>query len=80
MHSGLWFWHTLIRDIYWCGIPLGCRECAFLEVCRKGFWQGRKCYHGCIKLNRMRQHNYEEDNWKSRLEEAEKHFSTIKKK
>lgn len=44
----------LIEEIYWCFIPWGCRECAFLERCRKGFFKGRKCYNGCIKINYAR--------------------------
>lgn len=44
----------LLKDLYWCFIPLGCRECAFLEVCRYGFFRWRKCRNGCIKINRAR--------------------------
>lgn len=56
---------NLIRDIYWCFIPLICRDCDYLNLCRKGFCGGRKCYNGCIKINYSRkmerQANYEED-------------------
>lgn len=51
MYRWYYFPFYLIRDIYWCFIPLNCRDCAFLERCRKGFFGGRKCYNGCIKIN-----------------------------
>lgn len=57
-----YFWpFHLIRDIYWCFIPLNCRECDFLRECRSGFWKGRKCYNGCIKLKLLREREREED-------------------
>lgn len=57
-----YFWpYYLIRDIYWCFIPLYCRDCAFLEQCRKGFFHGRKCYNGCIKINFTRKMKYKEE-------------------
>jgi len=54
----------LIREIYWCFIPLGCRDCAFLEQCRKGFFKGRACYNGCIKIKFARKME-----WKQKFEE-----------
>lgn len=68
------FWQDLIKDCYWCFIPLSCRECAFLEHCRKGFFGGRKCYNGCIKLNRKREWEREQDReayWKALLQDAD---------
>ncbi len=57
-----YFWYIyLIRDIFWCFIPLNCRECRYLRECRGGFWKGRKGYKGCIKLNLLREREREED-------------------
>lgn len=57
-----YFWYIyLIIDIFWCFIPLNCRECRYLRECRAGFWKGRKCYKGCIKLNLLREREREED-------------------
>lgn len=70
---------TLIEDIYWCFIPLYCRDCAFVYVCRKGFWQGRKCHHGCMKIQYARRMKREEereqyiDSLVKYVEEEEKH-------
>lgn len=50
-----------IQDLYWCFIPLACRDCSFLEECRKPFLQGRKCYNGCIRLNFKRKMERERD-------------------
>jgi len=44
------FW--LLKDIYWCFIPLTCRRCDDLPACRSSFWKGRKCLNGCIKAKR----------------------------
>lgn len=58
----LYFWPIyLIQDIYWCFIPMNCRECMFLNDCRDTWWHGRKCFHGCVKLNIMRERKREED-------------------
>ena len=46
---------SLIKDIYWCFIPLKCRYCKWLSQCRKPFLQGRKCYNGCVELNILRE-------------------------
>lgn len=68
----------LIKDIYWCFIPLYCRDCSFLEQCRKGFFHWRKCYNGCIKGNFERRLKREEeqqdylDNLMEYCEELEK--------
>lgn len=32
-----------------------------LPECRAGFWKGRKCYNGCIKLKLLREREREED-------------------
>ncbi len=61
MRSSYWLVFDLIEDFYWCGIPLSCRECAFLERCRKGFWGRRKCYNGCLKLNWLRKQQRKRD-------------------
>ncbi len=47
------FFHFL-DDCYWCFIPLACRDCAFLEVCRYGFLKGRKCINGCVKIRKSK--------------------------
>ena len=41
-----------IADLYWCGIPLACRDCDYIRACRSGFFHGRKCLHGCLKAKR----------------------------
>lgn len=51
----------LIKDLYWCFIPFMCRHCKWLADCRKPFLQGRKCYHGCIVLNILRERRRERD-------------------
>lgn len=74
---------NLIVELYWCGIPLSCRECAFLEQCRKGFFGWRKCYNGCIKLNKKREWEREENrelNWQSLLDYAEEQDRKGRKK
>lgn len=68
----------LIGDCYWCFIPLKCRYCKWLTVCRKPFWQGRKCYHGCVELNILRQQRRErerEDYLEALVEYTEQRFS-----
>lgn len=62
----------LIKDIYWCFIPLKCRDCAFLEQCRKGFWKGRTCYSGCIKLNFARKRELKQKYEDDRLDYVDK--------
>lgn len=58
----LYFWYVyLIQDIYWCFIPMNCRVCMFLNDCRDNWWHGRKCFNGCVKLNRMRERQRQED-------------------
>ena len=44
----------LIEDLFWCNIPYNCRDCIYLKECRQGFFKGRKCKNGCIKLNNRR--------------------------
>jgi len=67
----------LVRDIYWCNIPLKCRSCKWLSACRKPFKEGRKCYHGCIELNMLRENSRKadrEDYLNNLVEYAEKKF------
>lgn len=52
---------SLIKDCYWCFIPLKCRSCKWLSQCRKPFLQGRKCYNGCVELNILRQQRRDEE-------------------
>lgn len=60
--KALYYWpFYLIKDIYWCFIPLNCRECDMLHQCRSGFFKDRKCYNGCIKLKLLRKREQEED-------------------
>ena len=73
------FWFVyLIQDLYWRFIPLNCRCCIFLKQCRSGFFKGRKCYNGCIKLNILREQHKEEDfndYFDSLLEYVDKNWS-----
>lgn len=43
----------IIADFYWCNIPMYCRECNYLDRCRYGFKQKRKCINGCLKRRYM---------------------------
>ncbi len=66
--------YYLLKDIYWRFIPLNCRECYYLSICRTGFWKGRKCLNGCIKLKILRDQGAEADReqyFESLLEYAE---------
>jgi len=63
-NSSFGFIIALYEDIYYCGIPLICRECNFLYTCRSSFKEKRKCRNGCIRLNILRENKrkqYEED-------------------
>lgn len=71
----VFFPYYLAKDIYWRFIPPNCRECFYLSICRGGFFSGRKCINGCIKLNLLRkqkQAEEREDYFNSLLEYAEK--------
>ena len=57
----------LAKDIYWCFIPLVCRHCESLGICREGFRKRRKCKNGCLRLKAAR-----------RFEAAE-HYSRLRK-
>lgn len=52
---------ALIQDIYWCFIPMNCRECMLLNSCRDTWRHKRKCFHGCVKLNMLREKQREAD-------------------
>ena len=68
----LYFWpFYLIQDVFWCFIPYNCRECFLLSECRSGWFQGRKCYKGCLKIRRAKMWENEEDKMKALLEYAE---------
>lgn len=54
------FPYYLVVDIYWRFIPLNCRNCYELRNCRSGFKSGRKCYHGCVKMNRLKEQERED--------------------
>lgn len=56
----IFFPYYLAIDIYWRFIPLNCRNCYELHTCRCRFWGGRKCYNGCIKMNRLREQKRED--------------------
>ena len=68
--SKYWLLKAIKAYPYW-GIPLYCRECAFVDECRKPWYKGGKCYNGCIKLKRKRQAEYNEDRWAALLREEE---------
>lgn len=51
----------LVCDIYYCFIPLVCRNCYYLSECRGSWFERRKCKNGCIKLNILRKRKYEQD-------------------
>ena len=44
------FLSHIINDIYYCNIPLHCRECFYLYDCRGSWKEKRKCKNGCIEL------------------------------
>lgn len=50
-----------IQDLYWCFIPLSCRDCSLIEECRKPFIKGRRCYDGCIKIKYKKRQERERD-------------------
>lgn len=53
------FWKTLFSSIYWCFIPLYCRNCHLVHKCRSSFFKGRKCYNGCILHKESRRKYYD---------------------
>ena len=65
-----------ITDIYYCFIPLGCRECFFLNECRGSWLQKRKCKNGCIKLNILRERKLEQDR-EDKLNSIVKYFEEL---
>lgn len=56
----VFFPYYLAKDFYWRFIPLNCRECSYLHICRSGFWSGRKCHNGCIKMNILKDQSRED--------------------
>lgn len=44
----------LVKGIYWCFIPLVCRDCYRLTVCREGFRKGRRCKNGCLRIKEVK--------------------------
>lgn len=61
MRPWYYFPFDLIVDCYWCFIPLRCRYCDYIKVCRKGFFKGRKCYNGCLEIKRRNKYLNEVD-------------------
>ncbi len=57
-----WFPRLLwLEDLFWCFIPKTCRDCDDLRNCRSGFWRGRKCFNGCIKVKRKEAYRMERE-------------------
>lgn len=56
-----WFWSRVFEDIRYFNIPLRCRECAFLEQCRKPWYKGHGCWNGCYKIKFAQRQKYLQD-------------------
>ena len=76
MHMSQFLIFDLIYDWpYLWPIPSTCRECGFLEVCRKPWWEDIKsrCYAGCRRARTRRANHLHEDYWAALLDDVEKH-------
>lgn len=56
---GYHFFLNLLEDlpdmIRYRGLPRGCWNCSWLNLCRRGRKEKWKCYHGCMVLNKLRE-------------------------
>ena len=79
MRPWYYFPFDLMRDCYWCFIPLRCRDCDYIKICRKGFFKGRKCHNGCLEIKRRNKYLNELDR-KDYIENLVKYVEEKEKK
>lgn len=65
----------LIQDWPYWGVPFACRECAFLEACRRPIYRSLRCscYDGCRRARARRYTERREDFWAALLADEQNH-------